>query len=189
MPLAFLSMPRTVEGISLNREERQLLAYLGKMRDVEEGTDNDFNVALTIEVSVRRTKDPTGVGIIHSDQPSALAVRFDEEDIREKYPWSYDILTNRLLKRYGNFKANRKYHSIRKPLEGDARFCRERLLDPANPKGISKRFYSPNIVKQFDDHYERAKLDGNAVIDAPPKEATSVQDAKAPTSGSATRTR
>lgn len=161
MPLAFLAAPHTVEGINLNSEERHLLKYLAAVRDdVPEGdASEDFSVALTIEVMVKRTKDPQATAILTSNAEGALPVKLDEEDIREKYPWTYEILTTRLQKRYSNFKANQKYHALRKPLEGDARFCRERLLDPAKPDGLSKRFYNPNIQKEFDAHYERAKPD------------------------------
>jgi hypothetical protein len=162
MPIAFLSAPRTVEGVTLNHEERQLLTYLGQLREsATDALEEDFNVALTIEVSVKRTKDTSGVPIVYSAQDSALPVRVEEEDIRERYPLSYEILTTRLQKRYTNFKANAKYHGLRKTLEGDSRFCRERLLDPANPKGLSKKFYSSAIVKEFDPHYERAKTDAS----------------------------
>jgi hypothetical protein len=170
MPLAFLSMPTHVEGVSLNTEERHLLQYLGAIRDgvADQDPSDDFNVALTIEVRVRRTKDAAAIPVVHEHGDGSLRVTLDEEDIRERYPWSYEILTARLQRRYANFKANQRYHSLRRPLEGDGRFCRERLLDPAKPEGLKKRFYSPNIVKEFDAHYERSKPE---VIVAEPPDA------------------
>jgi hypothetical protein len=158
MPLAFLGMPRQVEGVTLNLEERHLLKYLSNVRDGATGDQSDdFNVALTIEVRVHRSRDSAAIPIVHVPTEGALTVSVDEEDIREKYPWSYDILTARLQRRYPDFKANKKYHDLRKPLEKDARFCRERLLDPAKPDGIKKKFYSPNIAKEFDPSYQRSK--------------------------------
>lgn len=66
------------------------------------------------------------------------------------------MLSQRLRKRYVDFKENRKYHTIRKALEVDERFCKKRLLDPGNPKSAVKKFYNSNIIKEFDKHYTRA---------------------------------
>jgi len=95
------------------------------------------------------------MGLTLTNDPNAVPVVLSEEDIRDKYPWDYNILTTRLRKRYSDFKANQKYHGIRKPLEANDRYCRKRYLDPANKAGIGKWFYSPNIVREFDPHYGR----------------------------------
>jgi hypothetical protein len=42
------------------------------------------------------------------------------------------------------------YRGIRKPLEQNNALCRERYLDPGNPNSLKKRFYNPNILKEFD---------------------------------------
>ena len=73
--------------------------------------------------------------------------------IRDQYPLDYAALTTRLENRYIDFKANQKYHDIRKKLETSPQFKRTRLLDLANPTGLRKDYYSPNIVKEFDKHY------------------------------------
>jgi uncharacterized protein DUF3644 len=159
MPLAFLSAPTICEGVNLNAEERHLMNFLKTIReDKSAAGTGDFDVALAVEVRVRRTKDSGAMPFTISDAPNAVPVRLDEEDIRDRYPWSYDMLTERLKKRYANFKANNTYHGYRRPLETDARYCRERLLDPGNPKGLRKKFYSPEIVKVFDPHYQRAPV-------------------------------
>jgi hypothetical protein len=159
MPLAFFSGVRVAEGLVLNSEERHVLSYLERVKDSVDDDDvaKDFNVALTIEVKLKRTKEATAVPTVVTNAPDALRVSLDEEDIRERYPWSYDILTARLRKRYANFKMDQRYHELRREFEKDPALCRERLLDPGNPKGVSKRFYSANIQAKFDPHYTRAK--------------------------------
>jgi hypothetical protein len=49
--------------------------------------------------------------------------------------------------------VNQKYHSLRKGITDDRKFCRVRLLDPANPKGTKKPFFSTNTLSFFDRHY------------------------------------
>lgn len=159
LPLAFLSSIQVAEAVALNAEERHMLTYLDSVRSKSDDPDKDFNVALNVEIKLKRSKDPKAIAITSSNAPDAIKVTVDEEDIREKYPWSYDILTARLQKRYTDFKVNAKYHDLRKDLELNGSCCRERLLDPGNPKSARKKFYNPNIVKEFDAHYERAKLE------------------------------
>ncbi len=66
-------------------------------------------------------------------------------------------MTRQLQKRYTDFKSNNQYHVLRRPLESNVLYCRERLLDPGNPKSARKKFYSQSIVREFDQHYTRAK--------------------------------
>lgn len=159
MPLAFVSGSGVAEGLSLNAEERHLAKYLDELKAAEEGNpdERDFNVALTIEVSLTRSRTGDGSPFVLSTSKDAVPVRLDEADMRDRYPWDYEVLTQRLKHRYDDFKVNKKYHSIRKDLESNPAFCRERLLDPAKPDGIKKRFYNGGIVRAFDPHYRRRK--------------------------------
>lgn len=87
-----------------------------------------------------------------------MAVTLTEEDIRERYPWDYETLTKRLRSRYTDFLANQKYHDLRQPLETQAALCHTRLLTPENANSSTKKFYSPNMVARFDEHYQKKLL-------------------------------
>lgn len=158
MPLAFFRDFRSAQGIALNGQERKLLAYLtAKQQEVENDDEtNDFNLSLEIDVKFRRSGTLAGPGVRITTDPSAVAVRLREEDIRERYPWTYKILATRLRTRYVDFKENGTFHAIRRPLEENPAYCKTRLLDPGNPRSSRKRFYSPNIVAKFDPHYTRS---------------------------------
>jgi hypothetical protein len=156
IPLAFIRDVAPIEGMNLNSEEKHLLKYLTKLADEKSNEpDADFSVTLPIEIRVKRSKEKGASSFIISDAPDAIPVKLEEENIREKYPWDYIVLTKRLESRYSDFKINEKYHKIRRPLEADTRFCMVRLLDPGNPKSSQKKFYNSNILKQFDEHYVR----------------------------------
>jgi len=160
LPLAFIQIPDTFEGVTVNGEERHLLEYLAKLRAAsdEDGT-RDFSVAMAIEIRVKRSKDAEAVPFTLSTHPDALPVTVGEEQITETYPWDFEILTNRLQKRYSNFKRNPEYHRRRKEiLKRNPKLAHDRLLDPAKPAGLKKTYYSPNILKDFDTLYERATL-------------------------------
>lgn len=162
MPLAFLSNSKIADGVGVSQEERQLMTFLSEQKKAPGvSADRSFDVALTIEVSMKRTKTSEGAKFNMSADPDAIAMRVEEKDIRDTHPWSYDNLSKRLSLRYSNFKANAQYHQIRKSLESEPKFCRERLLDPGNPSGLKKKFYSPNIIKEFDPYYDRVKITPN----------------------------
>lgn len=156
MPLAFVRDIHQVTAVGLNADERKLLEYLkSHSSSGNQQEESEFNVALRLEIKFSKTKEESGQKVQITNHPEAMPVRLSEEDIREKYPWDFRILTKRLQKRYSNFLQNGKYHELRRPLEADERFCMERHLDPGNPKSSVKRFYNPNIVREFDKYYEK----------------------------------
>lgn len=156
MPLAFAGSLPTAGAIPLNGQERQLLEYIRSVRsEVREEPASDYSVALEVDVRFKRTSGESFTEVRLTRDPDAAPVRLEEEDILERYPWGYQILTTRLKRRYSDFVQNASYHSLRRSLESDPAYCRERLLDPSKPRGIKKRFYSPNITREFDRHYTR----------------------------------
>lgn len=162
MPLAFFGLETSVQGVPLNAEEKRLSEYLKNEANVSSGGDPDeFNVALTVNVRFTKSKSEDAELVRITNDPDATPIKLTEEDIREKYPWDYKILTTRLRKRYSDFKENQKYHELRKPLESESKYCNKRYLDPSQKSGIGKCFYNPNILKAFDDHYTKAANKAN----------------------------
>ncbi len=157
MPLSFFRDFSEAPGISLNSCERRVLDYIRNTEvEYDQNEDiGDFNLTLRIAVKFQKVKSTSGIPVQITNDPSAMAVRFTEEDITEKYPWDYRVLTTRLSKRYTNFKSNTDYHKIRKRLERDKKLAYVRFLNPKNPEGGKKTLYSPNIQKEFDKHYEK----------------------------------
>ena len=156
MPLAFVGGTSQVEAVTLNTEERKFIDFLRTRIATDPGKhDDDYSVALRIDLKFARSKSANAPQVVVTNDPHATPVTLSEEDIRERYPWDYRILTTRLKKRYIDFSQNQRYHSLRKPLEEDERYCHKRYLDPATKAGIRKCFYNPNIVREFDKRYKR----------------------------------
>lgn len=155
MPLAFVGHPSEASLANLNSEERKLLQFLSDRISAETGADQDYSVALRMDVKFSRSKDATAEHVAVTNDPNATPITLSEEDIRERYPWDYAILTTRLKRRYSDFVQNHTYHQIRKPLEDDDRYCKKRYLDPAAKKGVAKCFYSPRILDCFDEQYTK----------------------------------
>jgi hypothetical protein len=158
MPIGFVPATGVAEAIAATSDEAKLLKYL---EDLISHTDMEnsegYSVALEVDISMKRSSGDAAIQVALSDDPDAVKVQLTEEDIRKKYPWDYARLSEQLRKRYVDFKMNKKYHSIRKPLRGDPMYVKTRLLDPGNPKSSRKDFYNPNIIREFDRHYTRKK--------------------------------
>lgn len=106
--------------------------------------------------AVAKSRKTAGMSLLITDDPNAPAVRLEEEEIlKKKYPLNYKTLVKELSVGYKNFKANSKFHKLRKELMKDINLSRTRYLDPNNPKSPRKDFYSPNILSRFDEHYKK----------------------------------
>jgi hypothetical protein len=156
MPMAFFRGFDSVNGETLNASEKNLLKYI---KSVEKQYDNevlsDYNLSLRIDVNFKKVKSGAGIPVQITNDAKAPVVRFAEEEIMDKYPWDYNVLSTRLKKRYSDFKSNGKYHQIRKALEGNEKYCHQRLYNPSNPNSGSKAFFNPDILKEFDRHYTK----------------------------------
>ena len=159
MPIAFIRDMSSATAISLNVQERNLLRFVNVLEDdINDDETSDFNLSLDIDIRFKRSSKDGLTNVAISNSPDAIPITLEEENVREKYPWDYGILTKRLQNRYSNFKITTKYHEIRKDLEQIKKYCNEWFLDPGNPKSAKKNFYNPNILKEFDKHYKRKKL-------------------------------
>lgn len=159
MPIGFVRNITSADAITVSGEERNLLEYISDAeKESRRSQSDEFAFTLNIDVKFNRVSTSTNVTEVRiTNDDSALPVQITEEDVREKYPWDFKILTTRLTKRYSDFKQNLQYHKIRKKLEKEPKFCRVRFLDPGNPSSSKKNFYNPNIVREFDKHYKTRK--------------------------------
>lgn len=154
MPLSFVGLPHTLEGVALNKYEKQWAEYLQQMNEGHDDPAARYAVTVNIEVRFVRSKAASAAPIRVTTDPKAPAVRLTEEQLRERYPWDYQELTNRCRERYSDFKVNKDYHELRKSLESDPKYAHIRRLDPDKLKP-KKTFYNPNILHEFDKHYRR----------------------------------
>lgn len=157
MPLSFVTPMPSVEGLRLNREEKRFLEFLNTLTAQEGESAFRYSVAANIEVKFVRSKAATAIPVRVTTDPTVPEIRLTEEQIRERYPWDYQELTDRCRERYVDFKVNKEYHDLRRTLANNPRFAYERLLDPEKPNSPRKVFYSTAILEQFDTYYHRKR--------------------------------
>lgn len=158
MPLAFMGLPSSMDGFLLNVEEKNFLTFLEELDKPTANPSSPYSVTVNIELRFTRSKAKDALAVQLSNDPSAANVRLTDEQIREKYPWDYQKLTDECRARYSDFKSDKKYHVIRKELLGNTRFGDIRFLDPGNPKSAKKPFFNPNIISELDKHYKKAAV-------------------------------
>ena len=157
MPLSFMMLPARTDAIILNPQEENFLNYLERLEADADKSDTEYSVTINIEVRLTKSASKDIPEVRLTKDPNAPAVRVPEEDIRERYPWDYAKLTQKCHDRYSNFKRNKEYHKIKKSLEGNNNLVSTRFLDPGNPSSSNKKFYSPNIMQEFDKHYTKRR--------------------------------
>jgi hypothetical protein len=161
MPLSFYHGFESAVPVSVSKYPEQmqrLLAYLDTIdhsQSKEDGHQQCQHFSLRLETRLVRGKDTQSVAFRWTDDPKAPAVALREEDILKTFPWTYRVLTENLKKRYSDFLENNSYHALRRPLEKDKKLVLTRCLNPDNPTTSKQRFYSPNIVNEFDKHFKR----------------------------------
>ena len=152
MPLSFVAPPSTVDGILLSKEEANLVKYID-LADSENDPTARYSVAVNINVTFSRSKVKDVLQVQLSSEPGATRITFTEEQIRQKYRLTYARLIEECKKRYSDFKVDKKFHATKKALEVDLKYAKMRLLDPENPNGSKKRFYSEGILSKFNEYY------------------------------------
>jgi hypothetical protein len=157
MPLSFYHGFEAAEPATraaYPEQVRRLLDYLDTLEKTDDETEGTQHVAMRIETKFVRAKDASAVAFRLTDDPNAPVIAVREEDFMKNYSFTYRKLTDALKRRYSDFLENTDYHKIRQELQKEQKYSIERTLDPTNPKSSRQRFFSPNIIHEFDKHYK-----------------------------------
>jgi hypothetical protein len=155
LPLSFISGQKKIDSVVVTTGENRLLKYLQSLASAEPDSGSPYSVTLRVEVKFERSKLSTASKVQITNDPEAVKITLMEEDVRERYPWDYRKLSVECAKRYTDFKVDKGFQNVRKPLMADKRYVHSRFLDPGNPKSGRKDFYSSAILEVFDKHYAR----------------------------------
>lgn len=155
MPISFFHGFELVQPVAASSQaSRRFLEYVSHF-DEEGDTESPHHVMLTIQTKVVKGKGTDGMAVRWTNDPSAPAMRVQEEDLLERYPYDFSDLVARLRERYSDFKQDARFFKLKSPLESDTKYCRVRYLDPKNAKSGSKKFFGPETFKVFDLHYKK----------------------------------
>ena len=159
MPMTFFHEFESIKSFSIHNNKDQienLLKYISsKEKESPSDENREYNISLQLETKFIKSTSTDSLLVNYSNEPDAIKVNITKEDALKNYPYDYAKLTASLNKRYSDFKANQKYHKLRKPLRSIKKYCKTRLLDPSNSKSPKKDWYSSEVFKVFDLYYTK----------------------------------
>ena len=159
MPISFFHT-HEIESFSINSEDKQhqnLLNYIAeKENEFPSDTTKEHNISLVLETKFIRSSSMEGLNVRFDPNSNVTVNVSSEEQFRNKYPWNWtDKLLPKLKERYSDFKRTKDFWALKRELEKNSEFSNIRPLDWNKPNGTKKRFYSPNILKEFDKKYTK----------------------------------
>jgi hypothetical protein len=154
MPLAFVKPDGVVNAVILNKEEKNVAAFISNLEAAND-PQAEYAVSVNVELKFLKSKAEDAIKIQVVQDPTAMKVQLTEEQLKDRYPLNYGALTAECTKRYSDFIVNQKYHKLRAPLKADKRYCHVKRLDPDNPRTAKQEWYSRSILNVLDTHYTR----------------------------------
>lgn len=157
MPVSFYHLTDMCSFSIDNNFKENMLHYFNSIEHAHDNDDDDnFSISLKLETKLVKTTAAEAMQIRLTDDPTAPELQINEEDALKNYPYTYIALCNIFRKRYSDFKQNKDFNKIMRNLQVQGeKFCKQRKLDPNNPKSIYKTFYSSRIVEELDKHYTK----------------------------------
>jgi len=156
MPLSFFHVSK-LEPIILGTRDattsRLLKLIDAKEKEHPSTPSSSHNITIGIETRLVKSSTLDAQRIRISNDPNAPEYVLSLDDVLKTHPLDYDELTQKLKARYSDFKVNARYHTIRKKLENNVKFCLLYPLNPQKPDGVSKPLFTPAIFAEFDKEY------------------------------------
>jgi hypothetical protein len=139
-----IKYPELKALMDLEKEEienkwRSLLKNIGRIPDIA-------NAVILNDVK--------GMPVRFTSDPTAPAYRVSEDPTIGGYSLRYQDIITEMHGKFKNFKANNKFVALMKKLRRNEKFCRERYLNPNNPKSMMTRFYHPRILTELKKFYK-----------------------------------
>lgn len=155
LPLSFIAPTQEVGAVVVSADETRLIEHLKNLAQEVGDGEGDYAVAIRLQVKLEKSALANASKVQVSKDADAIKVQLAEQDIKEKYPWTYDELCKRMTDRYSDFKMNNAFHTLRKPLLDDERYAKVRYLDLETKAGPRKPYFNANILQAFDQHYTK----------------------------------
>lgn len=87
------------------------------------------------------------------NDPDAQKVYLSDDDYIRNYPYTFDMLVSECNRTIPNFKQNNEFYRIKRQVEKDINFAKERKLHPDRKKSPSTFRYSNEAIKEFQRIY------------------------------------
>ncbi len=156
MPLGFINLSE-IDGVNISKEEENFFEFIQSFGSGISSENEDYSIFINFELKTVKSKSQRAIKAI-LEKPGTVGaekIELSEEDIKERFPWEFSDLIDKIKNRYNDFKQNNLFWKIKSEIEERSKFVHIRLLNPHNPKSHKKKLYNSNIIKEFDKYYSR----------------------------------
>ena len=153
MPLAYVDSKINADAV-LTDKENNYIKLIKKQIDEGEET-GEYDIVISIDIDFKKGTSLDSLGIKYD--PDGVPITLSEENIRKRFPLSYDEVCEKCRDLYLDFKQNDHFYAIMRGIKADEKLCHVRKLDMNNPKSPKKPLFSSNVFKELDQHYTRKK--------------------------------
>lgn len=150
MPLAYVDSKFFADGM-VTGEIQNYLQFVKDKIDTEDVNDEEFDIAVSIDVNF--TKGNSFDALAFKYDPEGVPIALSEEDIRQRFPLTYQEVCNKARLRYSDFLQNTKFNRLMAIIKANTNLCHERKLDLKNPRSAKKPYFSTNIWQTLDEQY------------------------------------
>jgi hypothetical protein len=150
MPLAYIDSKIQAESV-LTDEMKNYLNFIRSKVALNDESDEEFDIAISIDISFKKSSSFESLGM-HYD-PDGVPVTLSEEDIRTRFPLTYQEVCETAKARYKDFVQNNEFHANMREIKANPKLHHERKLDLDNPKSQKKPYFSTNIWQVLDTKY------------------------------------
>lgn len=167
MPISFFHgfeafQPTSVSSYS--EQMKRLLLFISEQEKAHASTDvTEHQVTLCVKTEFVHSQSEGAIDIRITNNPSAPELQLKEEDVRKRWPFTYDEVVARCHKRYDGFKTDTRFIALKRQMEAEGeKYARRRYLDPLNSRSLAKTFYSPEVFNFLDKKYKLTTLKKSA---------------------------
>lgn len=151
MPLAYVDSKTLSSGI-VTGEIENYLQFVKEKIDNHDENDEEFDIAISIDINFKKVNSFDSIEFKYSE--NGIPIIISEENIRKKFPLTYDEVIKRAKNKYSDFKQGKNFNELMKTIKLNPKMYHERKLDPNKAKSLKKGYYSSNIWIEFNKFYK-----------------------------------
>lgn len=133
-----------------------LVQYNLNLVSVKKQTTSDLVVGISSEIeNIPIVNLEKKVQLVND--PDAQKVYLSDNDFINNYPYTFEMVVKKCNETIPNFKQNSEFYKIKKEVEKDIKFAKERKLHPDRKKSTSTTRYNDKAIEEFQRIYASIK--------------------------------
>lgn len=155
-PLNFSIIPSKKELLRLTEAQRLFSDYIDIMSSTQDKNDK-YDAVTRIEVKFVKSDGDNTILVKRAKEGKPLNIEFSEEKIKEIYPNTYKQIVKKIKEKRPDIKQGSIFNKVMRKLKDGEKCCKNRFLNPDNPKSNCQTFYSDDYVELFIEEFDKER--------------------------------